>query len=215
MTLLLEVEFKGYSVTAYADQDAANPLTDADCQPVVVLHDKANRRFGWTTDDDWGRRLNDALDQIAERGVTRRLRGKGGALDVIDRWLRVCYQTRSFPFSAIDHSGVAVYLGSSAHSADPGGWDSGWVGWILYNAEMAQYPEITAEQLDDNMRAAFEEFSCWVAGDTFGYRISDPDGEEIEEVWGFYGLDGLSDDDGWLRHEVESTIRDHIAKAAL
>jgi hypothetical protein len=137
--------------------------------------------------------------------------GEGGALDVIDRWLRVFYKTRSFVFSAIDHSGVAVYLGAGAHAMDPGGWDSGWVGWILYNAELASYPEITDDELDDNMRAAFGEFACWVSGDVFAYRITDPDGEEVEAVWGFFGIDNLSNDDGWLRQELIATIQAHQA----
>lgn len=212
MTLLLALEYKGYTIEARHDDDCENPLTDADIQPVVVLHNKANRRFGWTTDKDWGDRLNYALDELAERNAFRSLTGPTGMLTIIDRWLRIFYQTRSFPFSAIDHGGVAVYLGAGTAIGDAAGWDSGWVGWILYNAELAKWPEITAEQLDNNLRAAFEEFSCWVSGDTYGYEVTSPDGDRtVEECWGMFGLDNLRDDDGWMRKELEANIDFDIA----
>jgi len=211
MTLLLSLEYEGYTIDAHDMDDVENPMKDNDLQPVIVLHNQAQRRYGWNNHDEWARRINVTLDQIADHGVIKSLYGKGGALDVIDRWLRIHHKTRSFPFSAIEHSGVAVYLGSEAHMQDPGGWDSGWVGWILYNAELAGYPEITDDQLDEGMRAAFGEFACWVSGDVFGYTITDPDGEEVEGCWGFFGLDNLSNDDGWLRQELIATIQAHQA----
>jgi len=207
MELLLEIEHKGYKIEAHHQDYAENPLEDADLQPVLVLAPEHERKYGWTTDTKWKARLHTAFNQLLASRATIHLKGTTGALAVIDRWLRIFYKTRSLPFSLYDHSGVAAYLGAETHMFDTAGWDSGWAGWILYNAEMADYPEITNDQLDNTMRAAFEEWACWVAGDTFGYKIIAPDGErEVEELWGFFGLDNLSDDDGWVRKEVEATI---------
>jgi hypothetical protein len=104
----------------------------------VVLHERAERHFGWTTDKEWIGRLDQALDAIRERGVTRNMYGPGGALEIVNRWLKVAHGIPVvLPVSATDHSGVAVYLGNGEHPHDPGGWDSGWIGFLFVTRERA------------------------------------------------------------------------------
>lgn len=211
------VEIDGYTVEILQDDMAENPFElYGDVAPSLVLHDRANRHFGWGNDDVWAVRLSDALEKVHATTLSR-------ALAVIDRWMRVFHGVRVvLPVAALDHSDVVAYLGDGAHWCDPGGWDSGWVGWLFYTPEAIEdtwmcggepHPP-TDEELDTSLRAHFTEFAAWVEGDVYGYRILDPGGEDIGGCWGFYGPD-LNDRDGWLWQEILSEIEeDKAARAA-
>lgn len=181
----------GYKVEIHYDEDATNPMKDDESGPTLVLHDKAEKHFGWTTDDDWHRKLNCALEDILDRGHTKDLHGERGALAVLNRWMRAYHGIRVvLPVGAGQHSGTWAYVGDHEHFSDSGGWDSGWVGWLFVTPEQAQLwydGNPTEEQLIDGLRGHFKEFSSWVEGSTYGYVVKDPQGEEIDSCWGFYG----------------------------
>lgn len=42
------------------------------------------------------------------------------------------------PLRLLDHSGLSMSIGSGAHWSDPGGWDSGQVGWIYMTYQEAR-----------------------------------------------------------------------------
>ena len=206
MTIAETIDYRGYTVEIHYDEDAYNPLKENDGEPTLVLHTKAEGHFGWTNDEDWGQRLNGALDTIAERGFTRDLHGERGALAVLARWLRTyCGVPALLPVGAGEHSGTWVYLGDGASFGDPGGWDSGWVGWLFWNPEQVAEmtgsgKPLTAEHLEEMLIGSFTEFAAYVAGETYGYVIKDPDGGPVDDdsCWGFYGNDSLAE-------ETEST----------
>jgi hypothetical protein len=55
----------------------------------LVLHDRTERRYGWTTDEKWAR-PNNALKQLAQHsGHQLNMYGPGGALEIVNRWLQV------------------------------------------------------------------------------------------------------------------------------
>jgi hypothetical protein len=208
------IEYQGYRIEVLPQHDAENPWADDDFAPTIVLHENAERRFGWTTDDEWKARLEIALEDIRQRVATRNLYGPAGALEVVSRWARIVHDVKVIlPISAIDHSGVAVYLGTHDHPMDPGGWDSGWIGWILLTAEQAaQWGSSDVAELTAQVRRSFEEFAAWVEGDVAGYRIVAPDGEEIGSCYGFYGLaKSFAEHTGHARQDAEAEIRAHIA----
>lgn len=216
MTITLEgrerldtITYRGYRVDLWADDDLGNPLTEIDEQPTLALHDHAERHFGWSTDKEWGRRLQAALDAIAQRGVTKRLYGPGGALDIVNRWLRVCH---SIPVvlhvGAMEHSGTMVYLGSG--SIDPGGFDSGWIGWLFATQDQFDRWGVTDEARTGCLAQSFDQFAAWVSGDCYGYTVTDDEGQTMDSCGGFYGI-GCFEPGGWARREVELLIDDDIA----
>lgn len=206
------INHKGYTIDIFPDNDVENPLMEDSGMPTLVLHRQAERHFGWTTDQEWGERLNDALDEIAGRGVVTHLYGPGGALDIVSRWMRVCYGISTvMPVSAMQHSGTTVYLGSGRHWEDTGGWDSGWIGWLFVTPEqLAQWGTTPVARVEEAIRGAFKAFAAWVEGDCYGYTITAPDGEEIDSCWGYYGSECFEEPDGWVLQECREVIDHHI-----
>ena len=201
------LEYEGYEIKIFHDDDAANPLTEFDFAPTLVLHDKAERHFGWTTDDDWSERLNEALDRLSERHPMQR------CLAIIERWLRVFHGIATvLPVSAYEHSGTMVYLGTEHHWSDQSGWDSGWIGWLFATPEqLAEWePGRVAAALTDS----FCEFAAWVAGEMFGYVIEAPDGREIDSCWGYYGESVFDVPDGYAYRQCVGIIDDDRAPHA-
>jgi hypothetical protein len=214
MEVLDRITYRDYTIEILPDDDAENPFADWDDFPTLVLHRKAERHFGWSTDKDWVDQLEAALGQIREHGVVRSLSGPGGALDIISRWLRVAYGIPVvLHVSALEHSGVLPYLGTGAAFGDPGGWDSGWVGWLFATPEQVRKAElIDLAQIETSLRASFAEFAAWVSGDVVGYRIVDAAGTELTEMFGFYGSDCLREPDGWVLADCKALIDADIAE---
>ena len=95
------------------------------------------------------------------------------------------------PVYAYIHSGVV--LNTTGFSCP---WDSGQSGIIYVEKERVreEYGKKTIskklkEKVEGVLRSEVETFSMYLSGDVWGYVITDPDGEELEACWGFYGLD--------------------------
>lgn len=191
----------GYAIEFRTDDDASNPLKEFDCEPTLVLHNKAEDHFGWTTDPEWGRKLNVALAEVAERGFTKKLHGERGALAVVARWLRVFHDVPVvLPVGAGEHSGTWVYLGSGSDQFDPQGWDSGWIGWFFVTRKQLvedwghQPEDLTIERIEELLEGSFGTFKSWVAGEVYGWIAKDPEGNEIDSCWGYYGDEEIEED---------------------
>jgi hypothetical protein len=116
------------------------------------------------------------------------------------------------PLALLDHSGLHMWVGSRAHGCDPGGWDSGQVGWIYCSLEKAQEEFKSAnkrkgwdakvkwnegktitlrEAVENNLTSEVETYDQMLTGDVWGYVIKGPNGEDLDKVgdscWGFYG----------------------------
>lgn len=50
--------------------------------------------------------------------------------------------------------------------------------------------DVPDEHVADYVRGDLKQWAAWAAGDTFGWVLTGPDGEEVEDgaVWGFYGF---------------------------
>lgn len=94
----------------------------------------------------------------------------------------------------VDHSGLTLYEGSGAHPCDPGGWDSGRIGFALITREAAlkefSTNRITKKIKDrcfEILRADLEVYNQYVSGDVWMFTVRDQDNEVLEAVGGWYG----------------------------
>ena len=96
------------------------------------------------------------------------------------------------PLRLYDHSGITMSVGSGAHSFDPGGWDSGQVGWIFmtyaearknFNVDENDTVEewhgsnkgsrISLESVIQRvLEGEVETYDQYLTGDVYGFTVS-------------------------------------------
>lgn len=112
----------------------------------------------------------------------------------------------------IDHSGLSMYMGGGSHWADPGGWDSGTIGFIYMSYEEAKAELMLkkGENLEERMRLIMEgeveTYDQYLRGEVYGFRICKlvkfekknlstreveiiEEEEDVDSCWGFFGSD--------------------------
>jgi hypothetical protein len=102
--------------------------------------------------------------------------------------------TLRLPIALLDHSGLRMWVGSENHQCDPGGWDSGQVGFIYATPDMIrkEYGEFNAEtvaQATKVLRQEVETFDQYLSGDVWGFIVEDDNGNHLDSCWGFFGHD--------------------------
>lgn len=60
-------------------------------------------------------------------------------------------------------------------------------GFLLLTSECIQHEQLTDPQA--TLEAEYNEFKQYLAGEVYGYVITDHKGEHVDSCWGFYGLD--------------------------
>lgn len=98
------------------------------------------------------------------------------------------------PVYAYVHSGCTIRAGySNPFSCQ---WDSGRSGWVYVSLadvrkeySCKRVSKKTREKAERILRGEVETFAMYLEGDVYGIVITDPDGEEVDSCWGFYGFD--------------------------
>lgn len=100
------------------------------------------------------------------------------------------------PLRLVDHSGISMSIGRGAHPQDPGGWDSGQVGWIYMTKKKAveewgkkRCTKQVVELAEKCLSQEVETYNQYLTGDVYGFVIEDSDGDEVDSCWGHFGLD--------------------------
>lgn len=95
----------------------------------------------------------------------------------------------------LDHSGLRMNCGGFS-MCDPQGWDWGRVGYIYVTREEI-LKEYSRKRLSKKLIAKVREvlesevktYDEYLTGAVYGYVVEDPDGDNIDSCWGFYGFD--------------------------
>lgn len=125
-----------------------------------------------------------------------------GGLRLLERYLRLCEGVVALqPLGLIDHSGISMYVGGGSHWCDPGGWDSGTVGFVYVPRD--NICGTTEEHAADVLRQDVKVYDDFLRGNVAGYVIGDEKDDHLDSCWGFYPD---AEGDGWdyLREEARS-----------
>lgn len=104
--------------------------------------------------------------------------------------------TVMLPLRLFDHSGISMSVGTGAHSCDPGGWDSGQVGWIYVTREKIlkewggnRLTPAFRKKAERLLRGEVETYDEYLTGNVWGYAVTCPDLDEDldENCGGYYG----------------------------
>jgi hypothetical protein len=212
----------GHTLKIYYDTEPLNPRTDwdnighmccwhtryqlGDCKkgtgsrksPWEPLYDDQDMMFAAIT----GRHPEDPEFEAMDYGKAREI-------------IRADAETKAviLPLRLYDHSGITMSVGSGPSEFDPGGWDSGQVGWIYATKEEFDKQGWTKEWINgrtwqqvltDVLTGEVEVYDQMLTGDVYGFRImktvqftKTPLGggesviideeEEVDSCWGFFG----------------------------
>ena len=149
----------GFRVAVEYDSHPESPR-EWDNLGTVVLVDRCRYNFG---------------DEAADQDELRRI-----GLD--DELLKL-------PIYLYDHSGITI---NTTGFSCP--WDSGMVG-IIYMTKQTAIENwgkkiVTKDVRDKAMACLRAEIECldqYLTGRVYGYRVYDPEGDELDSCWGFYG----------------------------
>ena len=180
-------ESHGY--TATVDQDVYSESPDEWRNDDVFLVSEDDRHL-WVPVDGF------PVQEIAEKAVDG------------------CWKSyRVFPVFAYIHSGIALSLGRGTYPFTCP-WDTSCVGFVVVRPG-AWNEGVTDEKLEAAAQATVDEWNQYLAGDVWGYSITDPAGETIDSCGGFYGHEyAVEEAMGSLTAYIEGEIDiDLFAKA--
>ena len=168
-------KYRGYVIDIHVDDDPINPQRDYDQLGTMVCfhrsYDLGNEDHGYDEGDYTGwQGLHDAI--LSDH--------PGAAI---------------LPLSLIDHSGISMYVAAGAHACDPGGWDSGQVGWTFASCKKAAdwlgdsrtTGSAVMAKAADLLAAEVKEYDYYLTGQCYGYVAHTKAGETIGSGWGFLG----------------------------
>jgi hypothetical protein len=164
---VMSLQANGYKAFIVQDEDGSNPFENDD------------GNIGWIA--HWSNRYN--------------LGGFDPQRNDPEEWVEEAKRLRYIylPVAMLDHSNVHIYEGSAAHPFDPGGWDSGQVGWVyttpervrdLYGVKSLNGP--IRKRVIEELRAMISLLNHWVNNECYGYVITNADGDEVDSLWGIW-----------------------------
>lgn len=167
----------GVIITYYYDPEPLNPQKEYD-QPTTICH--------------WHQRYDLGDRQATDDEITAlRLGGLEGLRRHLERNLGEGRILALEPVALLDHSGLHMWVGSSEHWSDPGGWDSGIVGFAYVSQQAARLmlngDETTDEQAADALEQDVKAYDDYLTGNCYGYVISTPTDDHAGSCWGFLG----------------------------
>jgi hypothetical protein len=162
-----------------------------------------------------GYELGDRPLESQERKALER-----GGMHLLTRYLTMWEgATVVIPLGLIDHSGISMYAGGGAHVMDPGGWDSGTVGFIFDTPAGREECGTPLDRIEEILHEEIEVYDQYLTGDVYGYIVGS--GEHEESCWGFYGMDDVKQEaesiaegiahDLWVEEEPAQDVPEIMA----
>ena len=186
-----EIKYKGYTIQVKQDDDPMNPREDDNLGKMACYHSRYN--------------LGDSHEYKTQ--------------EEFKEWLRANEKkVIMLPLYLYDHSGITMNTTGFSH-CDSQRWDWGMVGVIYVTKECIKKEyslkrnvnKRREEMVKDMLRAEVEVYDQYLRNDTYGFQIVNPDGEETDSCWGYYGSDNVKS--GLLesaQSEIDADIRHRL-----
>lgn len=185
------INYKGCVIDIDYDDNAESPrIWGGNIATFVCEH--RNYRLG----DEYD--IDAAVDELFDKYV----KGHDDEDLTIDEKLELIEKTDEvfiLPISIYDHSGVDIWLGSTAGHVDAR-WDCSTVGFayieksVLEQKTLPSLPDLPwKERAEKIMDAEMDLYASYVRGEVYGYMIDGLDDCPLDSCWGYYGDEGLKD----------------------
>jgi len=186
--LIETIEYKGYNINIYPDDNPDSPRNWDNLGTMVCFH----RRYDLGDKTDLNSGMFEGWEELEEHLI------KEKQAVVIA------------PLYLYDHSGISIKIGSFYGCGLPQGharFDSGQIGFIYVDKEtlIKEYgkKKIT-KKIKDKAREILEgevkTYDDYVSGSVYGYQVKDKKENDIDSCWGFFG------DTDYMIKEAKSNI---------
>jgi hypothetical protein len=165
------IEYKGYIINIFPDEDLRNPRKEFDHLGTMVCF---HRRYNL--------------------GDRHEFRDPDEFAEFLKEEKPIC-----LPLYLYDHSGITISTRSERFRAcDPQGWDWGMVGYIYVTREnvrkeynVNRVSGKILEKVTKLLEAEVQEYDHYLTGNVHGYEITKDEkpkaGDVIDSCWGFFG----------------------------
>lgn len=185
-----EEEYRGYRIEVRPEEDGYSPREWDNLGTMVCWH----RRYA-LGDVKSPCRPDDYIRNLAQEYTEADM----DDADMVAVWDVIHEHYVILPLRLVDHSGITMSIGSGAYPCDPGGWDSGQVGWIYVSLErLREETTVKPGQTDeDRARECLETevhvYDLHLRGEEYYYSVVAPDGERVGGCGGYFGGPGDTD----------------------
>ena len=227
------IHLQGLTIKIIQDEDAESPRDWSNVGTMVCWHRDLGDEQRRDNPSDWFNSLAedfrpgfaDYWDNDMFRRIIKANYDEPGYKQQRELWderrekalRRILYQHYiMLPLGLFDHSGISMYVGSQAHFCDPGGWDSGQVGWIYctkakaieeWGGKAKRLSKKALELAVKYLTQEVETYDQYLTGDVWGYVIEDEEGNDVDSCWGFFGSD-------YCKSEALGAAKAHLAHEA-
>jgi hypothetical protein len=188
MSAIETIEYKGYTIKTYQDEDAESPREWDNLGTMTCFHDRYNL----------GDKHNMAVEELIETAKRP---------DVI-----------ALPLVLLDHSGLWMRVGRSFREDPGGWDTSrvGYI-WVDYATIRKEYniKHIT-DKIKEKVRGILENevktYSDYLEGNVYGYNVEDSDGDIHDSCWGYFGDNGYKDMIAQVKNSIDYNVPDDLYK---
>ena len=192
-------EYEGFTVIVVNDPEPYSPREDDNFGKMVCAHSRYHLGDVKNITDASGV-ISEMVEAICEENPkeyellyedwhtelhVETQEGLDEVLERLDKYLII------LPVYIYDHGGIS--LNTTGFSCR---WDSGQTGFIFVSKQRAKrefgWKRLTKkrrERVEELLRNEVDDYSWYVSGQAYGYKIIDSEGEEVDSCYGFLGDD--------------------------
>ena len=177
------IEYSGYKIEIYQDEDAESPLIHFDNLGTMYT------RHRYNIGEDFDEHLYEEEVFVGKFGVFKK---------------SFLQQYIALPLYLYDHSGQTINTtGFSCR------WDTSRIGIIAVSLDDIRkeygWKNITKkrrQQIETYLRGEVKLYDDYITDSVYGFRLIDPNGEKLDSCWGYYGDESIKD----IEAECKATV---------
>jgi hypothetical protein len=208
-------EVNGKRVSIVLDTDAMDYANPRDADNLGIMAAEGHRRYV-LGDKEFSKHI-DEYDDVAsmisylmlheyDRNYTH------NPAELFMRWAKIFLgATVVLPLYLYDHGGISMSAGDNFSWIDPGGWDSGIVGFILDTKKQREKAGVApGYDVEKCLRSEVSQYDAYLQGSVYGFVIEEvktcelghEHPELVDSCWGFLVADDV--DMNYLRDEAKA-----------